>query len=81
MYNQVYELMARSVLGLVHWMQMDPKKLGLLASQLRVIRQGEEVTSARMAHSLKALVDLEQATIRQMEAETEGDGSGGQLIN
>lgn len=57
------ELNARSLVTLVKWLQTDTKYAAQVASQLRQIRQDEEVDVLMIARKLKILTDLESTMV------------------
>lgn len=55
------ELNTRSLLSLIQWLQVDHKNLSVLASQLKVIGQGDEVGVTAVARNLKLLLEMEES--------------------
>ena len=61
------QLNTRSLLSLVQWLQLDHKNLSALASQLKVIGQGDEVGVTAVARNVKLLLELEEAGARSQK--------------
>ena len=61
------QLNTRSLLSLVQWLQLDHKNLSALASQLKVIGQGDEVGVTAVARNVKLLLELEETGARSQK--------------
>ena len=72
-HQEARELVSRSVVGLVQWLQLDHKNLSSLTSQLRLVGQGDESGTTRTARSLKTLLDVERAA-KAASQDMEGNG-------
>lgn len=68
------ELVSRSVVGLVQWLQMDYKNLGALASQLKMMEHGDDSNASRAARNVQALIDIEKTAHKQDDCEFEQGG-------
>ena len=59
------QLTARTLLTLAQWLQQDHKGLAVMASQLRMIGQGDQASHTETVNNMRVLMEIEKSGVSQ----------------